>query len=155
MFYSKNSEDADKKAPKVRTAGPSALEDGPAQQSTFALDADEDDGAESDVILENIDRQGSKIAPKRQKKGSAMANQNDSKEEAYPAQNDRSSIEDSGSLPEGRQSMVKRSNNFVIQNNSIQFEGENENIRLSDTQSNVNQRDSQINAGSPPAPNKG
>ena len=56
MFYSKNSEDADKKAPKARTAGPSALEDGPAQQSTFALDADEDDGADSDVILENIDR---------------------------------------------------------------------------------------------------
>jgi hypothetical protein len=85
MFYSKNSEDADKKAPKGRTAGPSALEEGPAQQSVFALDVEEDDGADSDVILENIDRQGSKIAPKRQKKGSAMSNKNDSKEETYPA----------------------------------------------------------------------
>jgi len=74
MFYSKNSEEAEKKAPKSRTAGPSALDDGPAPLSTFAPAVEEDDGAESDVILENIDRQGSKIASKRPKKGSAMSN---------------------------------------------------------------------------------
>jgi len=122
MFYSQNSEEPDKKAPKARAAGVSALGDGPAPLSAFAPAAEEDDGAESDVILENLDRQGSKIAPKRQKKGSALTNLiHDSKEEAYggTAAVDQSSVEDSGSLPEGRQSVVKRSNNFVIQNNSI------------------------------------
>ena len=83
MFYSQNSEETDKKGPKARTAGPSALEDDPAPRSTFAPATEEDDGAESDVILENIDRQGSKIAPKRPKRASALSNQNDSKEKAY------------------------------------------------------------------------
>jgi hypothetical protein len=119
MFYSQNSEEPDKKPAKARTAGPSALEDDLLPRSAFAPGVEEDDGAESDVILETIDRQGSKIAPKRPKKGSNLTNPNDSKEDAFASQNDRSSIEDSGSLPEGRQSMVKRSNNFVIQNNSI------------------------------------
>ena len=79
MFYSQNSEEAEKKVTKARTTGPSALEDGPAPLSAFSPANEEDDGAESDVILENIDRQGSKIAPKRPKKTSAMTNALDSK----------------------------------------------------------------------------
>jgi len=85
MFYSQASDDGDKKGRKARTAGPSALEDGPAPLSAFAPAPEEDDGAESDVILENIDRQGSKIAPKRPKKNSAMTNALDSKQENYAA----------------------------------------------------------------------
>ena len=56
MFYSQNSEELEKKAPKARTTGPSALDGSPAPLSAFAPAPEEDDGAESDVILENIDR---------------------------------------------------------------------------------------------------
>lgn len=83
MFYSQNSEEPEKKAAKARTAGPSALADGSAPRSGFVPGAEEDDGADSDVILENIDRQGSKIASKRPKKGSAMSNLNDPKDDNY------------------------------------------------------------------------
>ena len=56
MFYSQNSEEPEKKAPKARTTVPSALDGSPAPLSAFAPAPEEDDGAESDVILENIDR---------------------------------------------------------------------------------------------------
>lgn len=55
MFYNKSSDEENKGAKVIRTAGNSVL-DGEVQRSTFVPDVDEDDGAESEVILENIDR---------------------------------------------------------------------------------------------------
>ena len=59
-----------------------------------------------------------------------MSNKQD-EEENYSNLNNE---EEDNQMSQGKQSVVKRSNNFVIQNNSIQFENENENIRLSDSQ---------------------
>ena len=65
MFYNKSSEEDNKAIKATRTAGNSVLDGQANRSSTFVPDVDEDDGGESEVILENIDRQGSKITQKR------------------------------------------------------------------------------------------
>lgn len=54
MFYNKSSDEENKVGKATRTAGNSVLENEGNRSSTFV--EDEEDGGESEVILENIDR---------------------------------------------------------------------------------------------------